>query len=96
MNFKPYNSYKYSGIEWIGEIPEHWSAKKLKHVTDIIMGQSPNSSDINNEQKGLLFIGDNSANKYTLCKEMLISLIYIQILQNIVLLLKKLVELMIS
>lgn len=25
---------KDSGVEWIGEIPEHWEVKKLKHVTD--------------------------------------------------------------
>ncbi len=25
---------KDSGIEWIGEIPEHWTLKKIKHVTE--------------------------------------------------------------
>ena len=24
---------KDSGVEWIGEIPEHWEVKKIKHVT---------------------------------------------------------------
>lgn len=24
MKFKPYSSYKDSGIEWLGEVPEHW------------------------------------------------------------------------
>lgn len=28
---KRYDSYKDSGIEWIGEIPEHWQVKKIKH-----------------------------------------------------------------
>ena len=27
-----YNAYKDSGIEWIGEIPEGWTIKRLKHV----------------------------------------------------------------
>ncbi|WP_321480398.1 restriction endonuclease subunit S [uncultured Bacteroides sp.] len=27
---------KDSGVEWIGEIPEHWEVKKLKHVTSKI------------------------------------------------------------
>jgi len=27
-----YNKYKPSGIEWIGEIPEHWEVKKLKYL----------------------------------------------------------------
>ena len=28
---KKYDSYKDSGIEWIGEIPTHWEIKKVKH-----------------------------------------------------------------
>lgn len=28
---KKYDTYKDSGIEWIGEIPSHWEIKKLKH-----------------------------------------------------------------
>ena len=30
-----YPKYKPSGIEWIGEIPEHWRVKMLKYVADI-------------------------------------------------------------
>ena len=32
---KPYPKYKDSGIEWIGEVPEHWGLKRLKYVTTI-------------------------------------------------------------
>lgn len=28
---KPYDAYKDSDIEWIGEIPDHWEVKKIKH-----------------------------------------------------------------
>ncbi len=28
---RKYDSYKDSGIKWIGEIPEHWLVKKIKH-----------------------------------------------------------------
>lgn len=28
--FKRYPAYKESGVEWLGEIPAHWSAKRLK------------------------------------------------------------------
>jgi len=31
MKMKKYDNYKDSGIEWIGEIPEHWKVKKIKH-----------------------------------------------------------------
>ena len=29
---RKYSAYKPSGIEWIGEIPEHWKVKKLKYL----------------------------------------------------------------
>jgi type I restriction enzyme, S subunit len=32
---KNYNSYKDSGVEWIGEIPSGWEIKRLKWVTQI-------------------------------------------------------------
>ena len=32
MKRKPYPAYKPSGVEWLGEIPEHWSAFRLKHA----------------------------------------------------------------
>jgi type I restriction enzyme S subunit len=27
---------KDSGIEWIGEVPEHWEVKKFNHVVDVV------------------------------------------------------------
>ena len=30
----PYKHYKDSGIEWIGDIPEHWEVRRLKQVAD--------------------------------------------------------------
>ncbi len=32
---KTYPKYKDSGIEWIGEIPEHWEANKLKYIASV-------------------------------------------------------------
>jgi type I restriction enzyme S subunit len=34
-SFKPYPAYKPSGIEWLGEIPEHWRLTRIKHVAHI-------------------------------------------------------------
>ena len=31
---KRYEQYKPSGVEWIGEIPEHWYIKKLNFIAD--------------------------------------------------------------
>ncbi|MCE5334500.1 MAG: hypothetical protein LLG06_07895, partial [Desulfobacteraceae bacterium] len=32
MKWKSYLLYKNSGSEWLSEIPEHWTAKKLKYI----------------------------------------------------------------
>jgi type I restriction enzyme S subunit len=32
MSFPRYESYKDSGVEWLGEVPEHWSHTAMKHV----------------------------------------------------------------
>ncbi|MEW6276875.1 MAG: hypothetical protein AB1556_17420, partial [Bacillota bacterium] len=33
--WRRYPAYKDSGIEWLGEIPEHWEVKRLKFVVKI-------------------------------------------------------------
>ncbi len=33
--FPKYESYKDSGIEWLGEIPSHWDFRRLKHVAKV-------------------------------------------------------------
>lgn len=30
--YKPYPSYKDSGIEWLGDVPDHWDLKAIKYV----------------------------------------------------------------
>ena len=36
---------KPSGVEWIGEIPEHWVTKRLRYVASAKTGQTPPSDD---------------------------------------------------
>ena len=31
-HFRPYPAYKDSGVEWLGEVPEHWDVKRLRFV----------------------------------------------------------------
>ena len=38
-----YPSYKDSGVEWLGEIPEHWEVRKLKLISNIYNGATPSS-----------------------------------------------------
>ncbi|MGL5262473.1 MAG: restriction endonuclease subunit S, partial [Bacteroides sp.] len=42
---KKYPAYKDSGIEWIGEIPEHWEVRKLKYIASIYNGNSLNDKE---------------------------------------------------
>jgi type I restriction enzyme S subunit len=46
-SFKPYPAYKSSGIEWLGEIPEHWEVKRLKlvaHINDDVLSEATDPS----------------------------------------------------
>jgi type I restriction enzyme S subunit len=46
MSFPRYPAYKPSGVEWLGEVPEHWEFKKLKHcILRLGSGGTPESSN---------------------------------------------------
>ena len=34
MQFKEYPSYKASGVEWLGDVPEHWNLKRFGYLFD--------------------------------------------------------------
>lgn len=36
---KRYETYKNSGVKWIGEIPEGWETSKLKYEVDMVLGK---------------------------------------------------------
>lgn len=40
-----YDKYKPSGVEWLGEIPEHWQTKKLKFLGKIYAGLNGKKGD---------------------------------------------------
>jgi type I restriction enzyme S subunit len=41
MSFPRYPKYKQSGVEWLGEVPEHWGLPKLKSVATFSGGGTP-------------------------------------------------------
>lgn len=43
---KQYDSYKPSGVEWLGEIPENWEVKRVKDFARTQSGTTPNTSII--------------------------------------------------
>jgi restriction endonuclease S subunit len=53
MKQNKYQSYKPSGVEWIGDIPENWNSLKLKHEYKIQKGRIPKIIN-EKEDKGLV------------------------------------------
>ncbi len=46
---KPYPRYKPSGVDWLGDVPEHWDIKKLKQITRFQNGFAFKPSDWEHE-----------------------------------------------
>ena len=44
-HYKPYPAYKDSGVEWLGEVPEHWGVKSIKWLSSVQRGASPRPID---------------------------------------------------
>ena len=36
---QPYPAYKDSGVEWLGDVPEHWEVRRVKGATRILRGK---------------------------------------------------------
>ena len=52
-----YDSYKPSGIDWIGDIPSHWTVSKLKHHIHIDSGDYISKDEISDDNKIPVFGG---------------------------------------
>jgi type I restriction enzyme S subunit len=39
MSFPRYERYKNSGVEWVGDVPEHWEVIRLKYLVQCLDGQ---------------------------------------------------------
>lgn len=42
---KRYETYKDSGVQWVGEIPAHWDTNKLKFFANISTGTTPSTAN---------------------------------------------------
>ena len=40
MSFPRYQKYRPSGVEWLGDVPEHWDIVPLKHLAEFINGDA--------------------------------------------------------
>jgi len=55
MKWQRYPAYKPSGVEWLGEVPEHWEIKRLKTLTTFVTSGSRGWAQHYSEE-GALFI----------------------------------------
>jgi len=47
---------KNSGVEWLGQVPEHWEVKKLKYVGKAIIGLTYSPDDVTDSENGTLVL----------------------------------------
>ena len=59
----PNAKMKDSGVEWIGEVPEHWEVRKLKHIARLQSGDTISSDSFTEE--GYPVFGGNGFRGYT-------------------------------
>jgi type I restriction enzyme S subunit len=58
MSFPRYPNYKDSGVEWLGEVPEHWAVMPLKRIASLKSGDSITSERIREEGDFPVFGGN--------------------------------------
>jgi type I restriction enzyme, S subunit len=54
MSFPRYPKYKPSGVEWLGEVPEHWSAGRLRRFARRYSGGTPDKTNLAYWQDGVI------------------------------------------
>lgn len=47
-HYKPYSTYKDSGVEWLGQVPEHWAIAQLKRLVSINNGSDHKAIESDN------------------------------------------------
>ncbi|MGI8545704.1 MAG: restriction endonuclease subunit S [Aridibacter sp.] len=62
---KTYDKYKDSGIEWIGDIPEHWTIEKGKRLFNFVNGYPFDSKKFSNVIEGLPIVRIRDIQKHS-------------------------------
>ncbi|MCK9189487.1 restriction endonuclease subunit S [Acidithiobacillus sp.] len=57
-HYKHYPAYKDSGVEWLGDVPEHWQVAQYKHLVDIQNGSDYKHVEM---EEGFPVIGSGGA-----------------------------------
>ncbi|MYA40704.1 MAG: restriction endonuclease subunit S [Gemmatimonadetes bacterium] len=55
---QPYPAYRDSGVEWLGDVPEHWEVRRLKTLCDMRSGDTITAMSINEVGEYRVFGGN--------------------------------------
>jgi type I restriction enzyme, S subunit len=58
-NIQKYEKYKTSGVEWLGDVPEHWEVKRLKRIFHEIKKRSNNELNCGSISFGKVIFKDD-------------------------------------
>ena len=61
---QPYQAYKPSGVEWLGEVPEHWEVRRLKTICSMKSGEGITAESIESVGEYPVY-GGNGIRGYT-------------------------------
>lgn len=64
-----YDSYKDSGVQWLGEIPSHWKATRIKFLGDIVLGLTYSPEDVTTGESGTLVLRSSNVQNGVLTLE---------------------------
>ncbi len=64
---RKYDSYKDSGIVWLGEIPSYWEVSRLKNLGKAIIGITYSPDDIVDESDGILVLRSSNIQNDKVC-----------------------------
>lgn len=69
MSFPRYERYKDSGVEWLGEVPEHWDRTKLRRISIRYSGGTPDKTKLEYGDKGTIpWLSSGEVNQSLLSK----------------------------
>jgi len=64
MDYKRYEKYRDSGVEWFGEIPQHWNITKVKYICSESAVYGLNETADNYEDDGVRLIRTTDINEF--------------------------------
>ena len=73
MIFDKYDSYKDSGLDWLGDIPSEWGVKRLKEITKLLIDGTHFTPTYTDNGINFLAVNDITRNNFDILKSKYIS-----------------------